>query len=225
MKASELFNLPDDWIFSEVLRRDYTPWEWLKIIERALEMLSDPLPIRDVSPGFSITGKVWLHPSVKLPSFGTIEGPAYIGEGCELRPGVYIRGKVIAWKNCILGNSCEFKNSILLDGVQCPHYNYVGDSVLGNKAHLGAGVILSNLRFDQEEIAVRTSEGRVSTGLRKLGCIMGDGSEIGCNAAIQPGSILEKRAVVGPCLPFGGTLEENQMIFFRPQQLQLPRRA
>ena len=93
--------------------------------------------------GLHIEGDVYFHPSAKLPPFGLIQGPAYIGEGCELRPGIFIRGNLITGKDCVLGNSCEFKNSLLLDGVQVPHFSYVGDSILGNGAHLGAGVILS----------------------------------------------------------------------------------
>src|SRR5690606_24931956 len=108
-------------------------------------------------------------PTVKLPSFGTIEGPAWIGPECELRPGVYVRGNVIAGKGCLMGNSCEYKNALLLDKVETAHFNYVGDTILGNKAHLGAGVICANLKLLRDEVCACTPDGRIPTGLRKLG--------------------------------------------------------
>ena len=151
---------------------------------------------------------------MKLPAQGTIIGPAYVGEGCELRPGVYIRGNVIAGAGCVLGNSCEFKNCLLLDGVQVPHYSYVGDSVLGNKAHLGAGAICSNLRLDQAGVIVKDFEGGGhATGMRKLGALIGDAAEVGCNAVLNPGSVLGRRALVAPTLSFRGTLKAGTMAF------------
>ena len=150
--------------------------------------------------------KVYLHPSVRLPAMGCILGPAYIGENCEIRQGVLIRKNVIALKNCVLGNSCEYKNSLLLEDVQTPHFNYVGDSILGNRVHLGAGVILANLRFDQSEVQVHTNNGRTGSGLRKLGGLLGDGAEIGCNATLMPGAILEREAKIGPLISFAGRL-------------------
>src|SRR5690606_4396624 len=102
-------------------------------------------------------------------------------------PGAYVRGNVIVGARAVLGNSCEFKNCLLMDGVQVPHFSYVGDSILGNRAHLGAGVVLSNLRLDQQPITMRLAEGVAETGLRKLGAILADDAEVGCNAVLQPG--------------------------------------
>jgi UDP-N-acetylglucosamine diphosphorylase / glucose-1-phosphate thymidylyltransferase / UDP-N-acetylgalactosamine diphosphorylase / glucosamine-1-phosphate N-acetyltransferase / galactosamine-1-phosphate N-acetyltransferase len=133
-------------------------------------------------------------------------GPCWIGAGTEIRPGAYVRGNVIVGEGGVLGNSCEFKNCLLMDGVQVPHFSYVGDSILGNGAHLGAGVILSNLRFDQQPITVRLADGIASTGLRKFGAVLGDEAEVGCNAVLQPGTLLGRRALVMPTIAFGGYL-------------------
>ena len=131
--------------------------------------------------------------------FGT---GAQILREAGIRPGAFIRGNVIAGENCVLGNSCEFKNCLLLDGVQAAHFNYVGDSLLGNGAHLGAGVICSNLRLDQGEVTVRLPGGTVGTGLKKFGAVIGDRAEIGCNAVLNPGSLIGPRALVMPCTAF-----------------------
>lgn len=211
MIASDLFDFPDSLPFAAFFLPTVAPWEWVRQIKAALASNAwTPGTERlDVPPGLHISGAVYIHPTAKLPPYGVIEGPAWIGPGCELRPGVYIRGNVIAGAGCVMGNSCEFKNSLLLDKVQAPHFNYVGDSVLGNKAHLGAGVICANLRLDQLAVPVVLADGnRVSSGLRKLGALMGDAAEAGCNSVLQPGSILGRRAVV-VSMPFSGYLPPN----------------
>jgi bifunctional N-acetylglucosamine-1-phosphate-uridyltransferase/glucosamine-1-phosphate-acetyltransferase GlmU-like protein len=124
----------------------------------------------------------------------------------------------------VLGNSCEFKNSLLLDGVQVPHFSYVGDSILGNGSHLGAGVILSNLRLDQQPITVRLPDAVVETGLRKFGAILGDQAEVGCNAVLQPGTIMGKRALVMPTVAFGGYLPAATIARMRAGTVTQPRR-
>ena len=112
-------------------------------------------------------------------------------------------------RECILGNSCEYKNCLLMDRVETAHFNYVGDSVLGSNAHLGAGAVLSNLRLNKDEIRVTISGGRVATGRRKLGALLGEGAQVGCNAVLQPGTILGKGSMVLPAVAFGGSLPEN----------------
>jgi NDP-sugar pyrophosphorylase family protein len=174
--------------------------------------------------GLAVSGPVFIHESCRLPPFGTVEGPAYLGPECELRPGVYIRGNVIAGRGCVLGNSCEFKNSLLMDRVQVPHYSYVGDSILGSGAHLGAGAILSNLRFDQRPISVKTPDGHVPTGMRKLGGLLGESAELGCNVVLQPGAILGPRAIVVTGLVFNGYLEPNTMAYARQDIHRVERR-
>lgn len=226
MRADELFTLPPSLArFAPYFTPEATPWTWVARIAAALESIpvKDFIPRTDLPPGLSVEGKVYLHPSAKLPPYGVILGPAWIGANADLRPGVFIRGNVIAGEGCVLGNSCEYKNCLLLDGVQTPHYNYVGDSVLGNRAHLGAGAICANLRLDKKPVTVQTPDGKVVTELRKLGALMGDESKAGCNAVLQPGAILGKRAAVFPTIAFGGYLPPNTLAVVRDDIRQLPR--
>jgi len=224
MQARDLFTFPDSLPFAEAFAVDAPPWEWVSRIKPALRDFAFPeLPI-ELPPGLHVEGPVFIGDSAKLPAFGSIQGPAYIAAGCELRPGVYIRGNVIAGAGCVLGNSCEFKNCLLLDGVQVPHFSYVGDSVLGNRAHLGAGVICSNLRLDQAEVPVELADGsRPGSGLRKLGALLGDEAEVGCNAVLNPGSILGRRALIMPSMDFRGTLAEGRIAFVRRPMETAPR--
>ena len=224
LKARDLFDFPESLPFDQVFSAELAPWQWVPLIAEALkafpfESLRDEIP-----PGLHVEGQVFVHPSVKLPSFGSITGPAYIGEGCELRPGVYIRGFVIAGANCVLGNSCEFKNCLLLDDVQVPHFSYVGDSVLGNKVHLAAGVTCSNLRLDQSEVPVQLPDGsRCGSGLRKLGALVGDAAEVGCNSVLNPGSILGRRSLVMPTMAFRGYLKANSIASIKEKIETAPR--
>ncbi|WOO41147.1 UDP-N-acetylglucosamine diphosphorylase [Rubellicoccus peritrichatus] len=224
MQAADLFSLSDTFPFRDRFPGEAKPWEWLPLIKEVLKDFDfDPTDLPS-QPGVHIKGDVYLAPSVKLPPYCVIEGPAWIGPETEIRPGAYIRGNVIVGAGCVLGNACEFKNCLLMDDVQTPHYNYVGDSILGNKSHLGAGVICSNLRLDQKHISVVLPDGVYETGLRKFGAILADAAEVGCNAALQPGTILAKRSVVGPALAFGGYLEPQTMAFGRAEIRRLPRR-
>jgi len=127
-----------------------------------------------------------------------IRGPAWIGKNCEIRHGAYIRENVIAGDGCVLGNSCEFKNCVLLSGAHVSHFSYVGDSVVGREVNLGAGVILSNYRLDGQSIRVRVAGQLVETGLRKFGAMVGDRASIGCNAVVTPGSLVAKEARILP---------------------------
>jgi NDP-sugar pyrophosphorylase family protein len=169
-------------------------------------------------------GPIWIHPEAKLPTYATIIGPVYIGARSEIKPGAFIRGNVIVGEGCVLGNACEYKNCLLMDGVKTPHYNYVGDSILGNKAHLGAGVICSNLRLDNREVQVRIGAAVYATGLRKFGAVLGDSAEVGCNAVLNPGTLLGPRALVGPALAFGGYLPAGQIARVRQTFSIEPRR-
>jgi NDP-sugar pyrophosphorylase family protein len=206
IRISQLFqSLPVHWSFRDVFSLEQPIHTWIPLITEALrQFFAECKPSQRIRsklpPHLSVTGDVYIGRDVSLPSFGTIEGPAYIDDECILRPSVYIRGNVIVGRNCVLGNSCEFKNSLLLEHVQVPHFNYVGDSILGNGAHLGAGCILSNLRLDQKPVCMQTPTGeQIQTGLRKLGAVLGDGAQAGCNAVLQPGSCLFPNAVVYPC--------------------------
>ena len=225
MIASDFFSLPQSLsAFAAHFPADVAPWEWLKRIGPALaaHKFEAALPVRPA--GVHIEGFVFIHPTVKLPAYATIIGPAWIGEGTEIRPGAFIRGNVIVGANCVLGNACEFKNCLLMDGAQVPHFSYVGDSILGIGAHFGAGVICSNLRLDQKFITVRTPETLHETGLRKFGAIVGDRAEVGCNAVLNPGTVLGPRALVMPTVAFSGYLPAATIAKSRGGVTLLPRR-
>jgi NDP-sugar pyrophosphorylase family protein len=140
-----------------------------------------------------------------------IKGPAWIGPNCQIRHGAYIRENVIVGEGSVVGNSSELKNSLLFNGCQVPHFNYVGDSILGAKVHLAAGVIVSNLKLDGDFITLRLEHAILATGLRKFGALIGDGAEVGCNAVINPGSILGRRSLIYPGVAWRGILPANSI--------------
>ncbi|NGX47215.1 MAG: Bifunctional protein GlmU [Chlamydiae bacterium] len=141
-----------------------------------------------------------------------IRGPCVIGENCEVRHGAYIRGFVLAGNGCIIGNSTEVKSSILLDGVCIAHFNYVGDSILGNRVNLGAGVKLANLRLDNQTIQISDAGQKISTNLKKLGAIIGDDAQFGCNAVTNPGTVVGKGVFCHPCMTIGGYIPPNAKV-------------
>jgi NDP-sugar pyrophosphorylase family protein len=153
-----------------------------------------------------------------------IKGPAWIGEGCEIRNGCYIRENVIVGSGCVLGNSCELKNSIVFDEAQIPHFNYVGDSILGYRSHLGAGVILSNVKLDHSEITILTAEGMIPTGLKKFGAVIGDRAEIGCNSVINPGSLIGRNTILYPNTQWRGVAPADSVVKTKQEHQVLPRR-
>ncbi len=225
MKAADFYTLPPSLaVFAPFFDPADAPWNWLRAIPAALASLPRAEPWAGLPPSVRIEGEVHLAPDVKLPAYCTIIGPAWIGPGVEIRPGAFIRGNVIVGAGAVLGNACEFKNCLLMDGVQVPHFSYVGDSILGNKAHLGAGAICSNLRLDQKPVAVRTPERVHETGLRKFGAILGDAAEVGCNAVLNPGSVLGPRALVAPGTIFTGYLPPATIARQRGNMSFLPRR-
>jgi NDP-sugar pyrophosphorylase family protein len=140
-----------------------------------------------------------------------IKGPAIIGRNCEIRHNAYIREDVIIGDNCMIGNSCELKNALLFNHATAPHFNYVGDSILGYKAHLGAGVKLSNFKVTPGNINVEIDGKRIDTGLRKFGALLGDNSDIGCNAVLNPGSIIGRGSIVYPNANWRGVLAPNMI--------------
>ena len=228
MNASDFFALPPSLAtLAAHFPADIPPWEWLKRIGPALAGFVPVAPLASATSypaGVHVEGHVWLHPTVKLPAHATLIGPAWIGARTEIRPGAFIRGNVIVGEGCVLGNSCEFKNCLLMDGVQVPHFSYVGDSILGNGAHFGAGVICSNLRLDQQEIVVRAGDAVYATGLRKFGAIVGDRAEVGCNAVLNPGTLLGPRSLVMPAMAFTGYLPPATIAHTRPAIKLIPRR-
>jgi len=225
VKASDYFKLPASLApFAACFSADSAPWEWLRQIGPALAAQSFDRPVPAHGPGVHIEGSVWLHPTVRLPHTATIIGPVWIGARTEIRPGAFIRGNVIVGEDCVLGHACEFKNCLLMDRVQVPHFSYVGDSILGNGAHFGAGVICSNLRLDQQPVVVRHHGVTYETGLKKFGAIVGAAVEVGCNAVLQPGTLLGPRALVMPLTAFGGVLPSATIARSRQSVTTIARR-
>jgi NDP-sugar pyrophosphorylase family protein len=154
-----------------------------------------------------------------------ITGPAIIGRNCQIRHNAYIRRDVIIGDNCVVGNSTELKNAVLFNNAQAPHFNYVGDSILGHKAHLGAGAKISNFKIFPGTVTVEIDGKDFDTGLRKFGALLGDGCEIGCNAVLSPGSIIGRQAVIYPNVTWRGVLPAKMIVKHKAAQEIVPRRA
>ena len=190
VKNSELFNL-DGSLLSDLFNKCTYPHEILQIIDDYILEYGKRLSSSEYEEKYE---NVWIHKSAKIASGVEIIGPAIIMEGSILRHNAFIRENVIIGPNSVVGNSCEIKNSILIGICEVPHFNYVGDSILGTKVHLGAGVVLSNLRFDKANIKIDN----VDTNLRKVGAFVGDNAQIGCNSVTCPGTIIMPDSIVYP---------------------------
>lgn len=194
-------------------------WAALTRIQSYLEFRLQREINTQVPPGAFIGEDVFIDEGTTIEPGAVIKGPAWIGKNCHIRAGCYIRENVIVGDSCVLGNSCEFKNCVIFDSCEIPHYNYVGDSILGYKAHLGAGVILSNVRLDRQEICVDGGAKEMRTGLRKFGAIIGDHAEIGCNSVLNPGSIIGRSSIVYPLTSFTGVLPASSILKTRQQHV------
>ena len=199
-------------------------WDALKQIASYLQFRLKPAVLGQLVGKPFISNAVFVGSGTVIEQGAVLKGPAWIGENCHIRSGCYVRENVIVGDNVVMGNSCEFKNSILFDDAQVPHFNYVGDSILGYKAHLGAGVILSNVKLDHREIHVTANDGNIGTGLKKFGAIIGDRTEIGCNAVINPGSVLGRDSIIYPGANFRGVLPASSIVKIRQNIQVLPRR-
>jgi len=199
-------------------------WNALKQIASYLQFRLKPGVLGELIGRPFISANVFVGRGTVIEQGAVLKGPAWIGENCQIRSGCYVRENVVVGNGVVMGNSCEFKNSIIFDEAQIPHFNYVGDSILGYKTHLGAGVILSNVKLDHSEIAVAMKDGNIQTGLTKFGAIVGDRTEIGCNAVINPGSILGRDSLVYPNINFRGVLPEGSVAKLRQEVQILERR-
>jgi len=178
-----------------------------------------------ISPRAEIGHFVRIGEGTIVEPFATIKGPAWIGDQCTIRSGAYLREGVIAGNGVMFGNSCEFKNCLLFDHAEVPHFNYVGDSILGYKAHLGAGVILSNVRLDRGAVVVELGGERISSELRKFGAIVGDYTEIGCNSVLSPGSLVGRNCILYPGSQWRGHLPSNMVLKVDLRQDVVERRS
>jgi len=199
------------------------PWQALSRIASHLESELKPGVHGDIHARSVVGDKVFVGAGTVVEAGAVIKGPAWIGRNCQVRSGCYIRENVVVGDGCVLGNSCEFKNCVLFDGCEAPHFNYVGDAILGHRAHLGAGVILSNVRLDRGEVVVKRGAERIRTGLKKFSAIIGDHVEIGCNSVISPGSLIGRRSVIYPMANFSGVLPEDTIWKLRQQGEAVPR--
>lgn len=186
---------------------DY-PWEVLPRIEAFIMQLGPMLPADEFD---KIGENVWIAKSASVAPSASITGPCIIDADAQIRQCAFIRGNAIVGKGAVVGNSCEIKNSLLFDAVEVPHYNYVGDSVLGYKAHLGAGAITSNIKNDKKNVVVKFPLGEIETGLRKLGAIVGDGVQVGCNTVLNPGTVIGRNTRIYPLNSVRGWIDENSI--------------
>src|ERR1700733_1462387 len=200
-------------------------WDVLKQIGSYLQFRLKPAVYGRVMGRPFISENVYIGGGTVIENGATIKGPAWIGNNCEIRSGCYIRENVIIGDGVVLGNSCEFKNCVVFDDAEVPHFSYVGDSILSYKAHLAAGVILSNVRLDRQEISVRYKETKIPTGLRKFGAIVGDKAEIGCNSVISPGSIIGRSSLIYPLTHFSGVLEKDTILQNHQNLRTIPRQV
>ena len=185
------------------------PWEALSGIKEMIIGLGNSL---DPELYNKIGDSVWISKTAKIYPNNYIEGPCIIGHNTEVRPGTFIRGSVLVGENCVVGNSTELKNCILFDNVQVPHYNYVGDSILGYKSHMGAGSITSNVKSDKTPVVIKTVNGeRFETQRKKVGAMLGDFVEVGCGSVLNPGTVIGRNASVYPLSSVRGVVPEGHI--------------
>ena len=207
LKTSDLLDLSKT-VAAELFENCDYPWQALGNIKSFILKLGETLP----ADKFEKTGEdIWIAKSAKVFPSAYIAGPCIIDENAEVRHCAFIRGSAIVGKNSVVGNSTELKNVVLFDNVQVPHYNYVGDSILGYKAHMGAGSITSNVKSDKTLVVVREGEERAETGLKKFGAVLGDNVEIGCNSVLNPGTVVGRGSNVYPLSSVRGTVPPNSI--------------
>lgn len=199
-------------------------WDALKQIASYLQFRLKPAVLGQLVGKPFVSNSVFVGAGTIIEQGAMLKGPAWIGDNCHIRSGCYVRENVIVGDGVVLGNSCEFKNCIICDEAQIPHFSYVGDSILGYRAHLGAGVILSNVKLDHREISVAAADGMIATGLTKFGAIIGDRTEIGCNAVINPGSVIGRDCLIYPQANFRGVLPREHIVKVRQNLQTLARR-
>ncbi len=205
VKTANLFDT-DKTIAKDLFEGHIYPWEILPLIKNFILELAKCLP---EDRFYLYKENVWIAKSCKLYPNIYIDGPCIIDEDTEIRPGAFIRGSVIVGKNCVVGNSTELKNCILFDNVQVPHFNYVGDSILGYKSHIGAGGVTSNVKSDKTPVVLHIGNENIETGFKKFGAMVGDYVEVGCNSVLNPGTIIGRHSNIYPASSVRGYVPEN----------------
>ena len=216
IKITDLYDL-NETIAADYLKGFEYPWEALAGIKEFILKLGATLS----EEKFEKKGEdIWIAKSAKVAPTACLNGPLIVDEDAEIRHCAFVRGSAIVGKNSVVGNSTELKNVILFNNVQVPHYNYVGDSILGFKSHMGAGSITSNVKSDKKLVVVKGEE-NYETGLKKFGAMLGDRVEVGCNSVLNPGSVLGRDCIVYPTSCFRGVLPENHI--FKKSGEKVPR--
>ena len=206
LKTRDLYDL-DHTIAAKYLENYEYPWQALKGIKDLILTLGPQLgeDYEEVAPS------VWVHKTARVFQSAFLGAPCIIGAGTEVRHCAFIRGSALVGENCVVGNSVELKNVILFDGVQVPHYNYVGDSILGHMAHMGAGSVTSNVKSDKTLVVVKNGPEKIETGLKKFGAMLGDFVEVGCNSVLNPGTVIGKHSNVYPTSCVRGMIPEGHI--------------
>lgn len=205
--VSELYDLSHT-DASDYLRQFTYPWEALKGISSFIIELGNKLsPDEYDNP----SENVWVHKTAKVFPTAYLGAPCIIGAETEVRHGAFIRGSALVGKNCVVGNSVELKNVILFDNVQTPHYNYVGDSILGYKSHMGAGSITSNVKSDKTNVIIKCGEKKIETGIKKIGAMLGDCVEVGCNSVLNPGTVIGRNSNIYPTSSVRGVIPSDSI--------------
>lgn len=206
-KIKNLYNL-DETIAKELLLSYTYPWEVLPYISAYIIALGNKLPEGEYN---KIGENVWVHKTAKVYESAYINGPTIICKNAEVRHCAFIRGNAIVGEDAVVGNSTELKNVILFNKVQVPHYNYVGDSILGYKSHMGAGAITSNVKSDKKLVIIKDEVEKIETGLKKVGAMLGDNVEVGCGSVLNPGTIIGKNTNIYPLSSVRGVIPENSI--------------
>jgi NDP-sugar pyrophosphorylase family protein len=207
LTIQDLFDL-EHTLAADYLNRYTYPWEALGSIGDMILYLGSTLDKEEYE---EVSEHVWIAKSAKVFPTATILGPAIIGPETEVRPGAFVRGNALVGRKCVVGNSTELKNVILFDNVQTPHYNYVGDSILGYKAHMGAGSITSNVKSDKTLVVVKQPGEFIETGRKKFGAILGDNVEVGCNSVLNPGTVVGRCSNIYPTSCVRGVIPPNSI--------------
>lgn len=207
MKIENLLDL-DQTIAASVFEGCTYPWEALKKIGAYILELGETLSKEEYDKKDE---NIWIAKSAKVSPTASITGPCIIGKNAEIRHCAFIRGNAIVGEGAVVGNSTELKNVIIFNGAQVPHYNYVGDSILGYKAHMGAGSITSNLKSDKSLVTIAYNGEKVETGLKKMGAILGDNVEVGCNSVLNPGTVIGRRTNVYPLSMVRGYVPQDSI--------------
>jgi NDP-sugar pyrophosphorylase family protein len=214
LKIKHLYTL-EETMAKELMEQYEYPWEVLPHIKDFILKLGPTLPKEEYEQRAE---HVWIHKSAEVFDSAYINGPCIIGANTQVRQCAFIRGNAIVGENCVVGNSTELKNVILFNVVQVPHYNYVGDAILGFHSHMGAGSITSNVKSDKTLVTVKTPDGRVETGLKKFGAMLGDYVEVGCNSVLNPGTVIGSHTNIYPLSFVRGYVPANS-IFKKPDDV------